>query len=85
MILHEITIKISDPKLGVVDKNGACNKQNKSKSLFSLATKTYAMIASNRVKKVCHIYTIEHIWKYFLMVTTNIFVSQILQFNFLVF
>ena len=56
MILHEITIKISDPKLGVVDKNGACNKQNKSKSLFSLATKTYAMIASNRVKKVCHIY-----------------------------
>ena len=46
-----MTIKISDPKLGVVDKNGACNKQNKSKSLFSLATKTYAMIASNRVKR----------------------------------
>ena len=59
-----MTIKISDPKLGVVDKNGACNKQNKSKSLFSLATKTYAMIASNRVKKVCHIYEIIHILKY---------------------
>ena len=60
-----MTIKISDPKLGVVDKNGACNKQNKSKSLFSLATKTYAMIASNRVKKVCHIYKIIHILKQF--------------------
>ena len=34
------------------DRNDVTSKQNKSKSLFSLATKTYAMIASNRVKKV---------------------------------
>ena len=53
-------MKISDPTSGIVDRNGACNKQNKSKSLFSLATKTYAMIASNRVKKVCQIYTSIH-------------------------
>ena len=74
-----MTIKISDPTLGVVDKNGACNKQNKSKSLFSLATKTYAMIASNRVKKVCHIYKIIHIFK---MVTTNIFYHKFFNFIF---
>ena len=58
-------MKISDPTSGIVDRNGACNKQNKSKSLFSLATKTYAMIASNRAKKVCQIYTSIHRLKHY--------------------
>ena len=57
-------MKISDPTSGIVDRNGACNKQNKSKSLFSLATKTYAMIASNRVKKVFYMYKSIHILKH---------------------
>ena len=34
------------------EKDDVAAKQNKSKSLFSLATKTYAMLSSTKIKKV---------------------------------